>query len=173
MIYDQFLQVIKLYIQLCIPVKTVRIGRRDPDYITPLVQHLLNKRNKLLRLGSSTAADELACKIKDIIAGNVQTRLRRLADVRVKDLWKAVKITRSGSTCDNSSRTSRLLSDVKNVKKIFASVSFNPSFQEDQLTAFRPIVSNSDEFCPLFAYEVEPMLRKVSKAAPGRDNIPH
>jgi hypothetical protein len=28
-------------------------------------------------------------------------------------------------------------------------------------------------FCPLFAYEVEPMPRKVSKSAPGRDNIPH
>ena len=151
----------------------MRIGRRDPDYITPLVRHLLNKRNKLRRWGCSTAADELSFKINYIIAGNVRTRLRKLADAPVKDWWKAVKTTRSSSTCDYSSRTNRLLSDVENVNNCFASISFNPSFQEDQVSAFRPLVSNSDEFCPLFAYEVEPMLRKVSKTAPGRDNIPH
>ena len=103
----------------------------------------------------------------------MRTRLRKLGDAPVKDLWKAVKTTRSGSTCDNSSRTNRLLSDVENVNNFFASISFNPSFQQEQVTAFRPLVSNSDEFCPPFAHDVEPMLRKVSKTAPGRDNIPH
>jgi hypothetical protein len=68
---DQFLHVVKFYIHLCKSVKTVRIGTRDPTYITPLAKHLLHKRNKLRRLGFLTTADELACKINDIIAGNV------------------------------------------------------------------------------------------------------
>ena len=80
-----------------------------------------------------------ACiNINDIIVGNVRTRLRKLGDAPVKDLWKAVKTTRSGSTCDNSSRTNRLLSDVENVNNFFASISFNPSFQEEQVTACIP-----------------------------------
>jgi hypothetical protein len=46
-VHHQFLQTVKCYIELCIPIKTVPIGRRDPGYISPLVKVLLNKRNKL------------------------------------------------------------------------------------------------------------------------------
>jgi hypothetical protein len=40
----------------------------------------------------------------------------------------------------------------------------------EQVTAFCPLVSNNHEFSPLFAFEVETMLCKVSKIAPGRDS---
>ena len=32
-------------IAVCIPKKTVAVGPRDPDFVTPLVKVLLNKRN--------------------------------------------------------------------------------------------------------------------------------
>jgi hypothetical protein len=47
-----------------IPVKIVRLGRRDPDYITPLIKNLLNQRNKLIRLGKKEASDDSACNAK-------------------------------------------------------------------------------------------------------------
>jgi hypothetical protein len=35
LVYDQFLIVVKHFVEACIPVKTVRLGRRNPDFITP------------------------------------------------------------------------------------------------------------------------------------------
>ena len=58
-LYDQFIAVQKFFIQSCIPVKSVRLGKRNPDYITPFVQLLLNKRNKLRRRGCYNAANKL------------------------------------------------------------------------------------------------------------------
>jgi hypothetical protein len=39
--YDQCLEVVKLHMQMCIPVKVVRVGKRDPDYCNPFVEVLL------------------------------------------------------------------------------------------------------------------------------------
>jgi hypothetical protein len=50
----------KIFIQTCIPAKLVCLGKRDPDYISPLVKYLLNKRNKFRRQGNRTDADKLA-----------------------------------------------------------------------------------------------------------------
>ena len=36
-LYDQFIAVRKFFIQSCIPVKSVHLGKRNPDYITPFV----------------------------------------------------------------------------------------------------------------------------------------
>jgi hypothetical protein len=48
------------YIKQCIPLKIARLGRRDPDYITPLIKSLLNKHNKLTKQGHTEEAEILA-----------------------------------------------------------------------------------------------------------------
>ena len=171
-VYDQFLQTVKWYIELCIPVTTVRIGRRDPDYISPVVKVLLNKRNKLRRSGRSAAADQLALRINDIIAGNVRSRLRKLADAPVSEMWKALRL--HGYRDDSSSsRTRNLLLDLENVNKYFADISFNPQYKESDVMAFLSNVSYDESAIhELSAFEVEIMLRRVTKTAPGRDNLP-
>ena len=56
-VYNEFLDVFKFDLK-CVPVKTVRMGRRDPDFITPSIKNLLNKRNKLRRQGKIDLADK-------------------------------------------------------------------------------------------------------------------
>ena len=46
-VYSNFLNVIHSLIADCIPKKSVVVGPRDPDFVTPLVKALLNKRNRL------------------------------------------------------------------------------------------------------------------------------
>ena len=54
----------------CIPARVVRLGRKDPPFITSLVRMLLNKRRTLRRRGKFLEADTLAEKINVIIWSN-------------------------------------------------------------------------------------------------------
>jgi hypothetical protein len=150
----------------------VRLGKRNPDYITPFVQLLLNKRNKLRRRGCYTAANKLASKINEIIAGTVRKRLSKLADAPINAMWKALKLNNSSHDC--SGRTRHLLSDAEKVNEYFAGISFSQFYNAENVTAFRPTSpSDCHDYHPIYAYEVERMLSKVSKTAPGPDNLPY
>jgi hypothetical protein len=46
-VYDNFVYVLLSLIKQCIPVKTVRLGRQDPDFVTPLIKNLLKKQIKI------------------------------------------------------------------------------------------------------------------------------
>jgi len=63
-IYSLFLNKVRALIEHCIPVKYVRLGPRDPSFVTPLVKSLLRKRLYLRKRGRNTEADELAVRIK-------------------------------------------------------------------------------------------------------------
>jgi hypothetical protein len=77
--------------QMSIPVMVVRTGKRKPNYINPFVKVLLAKRNKFRRQGNA-AADILACAINNITANNIRSRMRKLANAPVKELWSAVRL---------------------------------------------------------------------------------
>ena len=49
--YAGFLEELSQLLQDNIPVNVVRLGPRDPPYVTPLIKQLLRKRNKLRRKG--------------------------------------------------------------------------------------------------------------------------
>ena len=49
--YGMFLQQCKSIIEDCVPFKTVSLGPRDPDFITPLMKSLLKTRNKYRHSG--------------------------------------------------------------------------------------------------------------------------
>ena len=66
------------------------MGPRDPNYITPLVKSLLNKRTKLRRQGRLVEANLLADKINSIIADIRNNNLKNLEKTSVKELWTAV-----------------------------------------------------------------------------------
>ena len=59
-VYDSFLAVIQYYLSLCIPVKSVRVGLKDCDYVTALIRSLLNKRNRMHKQGNVVGADLVA-----------------------------------------------------------------------------------------------------------------
>jgi hypothetical protein len=72
--YSQFLEVVKLHMRMCIPVKVVRSGKRDPEYINPFVNVLLAKRNKFRWQGNITVVDKLVHAIKNIIANKSRSQ---------------------------------------------------------------------------------------------------
>src|ERR1051325_7943536 len=89
-LYDNFLSRIKNCINMCIPVRTVTMGPRDPSYITPLIKYLLGKRTGLRRKGYFEQADIIAGKVNELIS---QARKHSLKDVDIsstKELWAAV-----------------------------------------------------------------------------------
>jgi hypothetical protein len=90
-VYNEFLDVVKFYIDHCVPMKTVRMGRSDPEFITPFIKNMLNKRNKLRKQGKYDLADNLANKINGAIANIVRNQLSKLVDSPVHEMWEAVR----------------------------------------------------------------------------------
>jgi hypothetical protein len=86
LLYTRFLAVCKYLVSSCIPSKTVTLGTREPEYITPLVKSLLRKRYKLRRKGRVAEADVLAQKINELIADARSKRLSNLNNVPTKVL---------------------------------------------------------------------------------------
>jgi hypothetical protein len=171
-VYDQLITVLEFFIQSCIPVRSVRLGKRNPNYITPIVQLHLNKNNKLRRRRCYTAANKLASNINEIIAGTVRNRLNKLAEAPINAIWKALKLNYSSHDC--SVRTRHLLSHAEKVNEYFAGISFSQFYNTENVTAFRPTSpSDCHDYHPIYAYDIERMLSKVSKTAPGPDNLPH
>jgi hypothetical protein len=106
-----------------------------------------------------------------MIADVVHHRLDRLADSGVRKMWNAVKIKKCGG--DNS-RINRLTSDVEVVNKYFANISFDPAYKVENINVFKQNLSNvANTYNPLYSYEVEHMLSKITKTAAGSDNIPY
>lgn len=172
LVYDQFLIIVKHFVDACIPVKTVRLGRRDPDFITPHIKALLLKRNRLRRRGLNSAADELATDINACIANNLKRRLSKLSTASVNEMWSALKRDNNGSVSDG--RTRHLLANPETVNQYFAGISFDPTFNSDLLANLCNTVSpiNSCD-SSLSIYEVEALLQRVTRTAPGGDCVPY
>ena len=102
----------------------------------------------------------------------MRKHLSKLAEAPINATWKALKLNNSSHDC--SGRTRHLLSDAEKVNEYFAGISCSRFYNTENVTAFRPS-SQSDchDYHPIYAYEVERMLSKVSKTAPGPDNLPY
>jgi len=124
-VYDNFLAIIEYFLSLCIPVRVVRIGFKDPDYVTPLIRLLLNKRNRMRKQGNVAAADDLAARINLMIADNLRHRLNKVAGANVTDMWKAIHPKRGNNRQD---RASHLLANLEHVNSHFANISYDPNF---------------------------------------------
>jgi len=100
----------------------VRLGVRDPPFITPLIKQLLWKRNKLRRRGKTSQANTLAVKINSLIIQSRSQSLSKLSEATSKQLWAAVKPSVSSKN-GNSTLVDRILSDVE-VNDYFAGISY-------------------------------------------------
>lgn len=177
-LYSAFLSTIQSLISSNIPVKTVKLGPKDPDYVTPLIKSLLVKRYKLRKQGKNVEADTLAEKINKLIADFRSTRLAKLQDASPKELWSCVKAKNKG----NDSETYRnILTNSDYVNKFFASVSFDANcvpIDSAHIMSMRSEYFNNQSVQPnsylnLESFEVESLLRNISPTSAGLDNIPH
>jgi len=123
-IYDQFVIRLTQLMKFCVPIKTVTLGYKDPNFVTPLVKLLLRKRYRLRRQGRNNEASQLAMQINDMIAHNRQNNLAKLVDAGSKQLWAAVRKTAGQS----HSNTNLHQHSPDNMNAFFANVATNTSY---------------------------------------------
>jgi hypothetical protein len=127
--YDQFLDVVKAHKHMYIPAKIIRVGKRDPDYVTHYVKALLIKRNRLRKHGKVADADRLASITNIIISNNMRKHLRWFVSAPIKQVWSALKPDKySERIC--TVRTRRLLADADKVNEYYASILTDPDYNE-------------------------------------------
>jgi len=57
--FQNFVNVLLILMSQCIPARVVRLDKRDPSFVTPLVHMRLNRRRRLRRGGHLNAANAL------------------------------------------------------------------------------------------------------------------
>jgi len=62
-----FVNSVHSIIEQSIPVRRVRLGHKDPAFVTPLIKVLLRRRSRLRRRGRIDEADTLAVRINLLI----------------------------------------------------------------------------------------------------------
>jgi Reverse transcriptase (RNA-dependent DNA polymerase) len=171
LVYDQFFIIVKHFVDACIPVKTVRLGRRNPDFINPHIKALLPKRNSFRRQGFNLAADKLATDINACIANNLKRLLSKLSTASVNEMWSALKRDNNGSVSDG--RTRHLLANPETVNQYIAGISFDATFNSDLLANLCNTVSpiNSCD-SSISIYEVDALLQSHQNGTRG-DRVPY
>jgi len=87
-IYRRFLAVVHSLVSMCI---LAAIRPRDPDFVTPHVKLMLQKRCRLRRQGRTVEANLLADKINAIITGVRDKRSASGNKSSTKELWASVR----------------------------------------------------------------------------------
>jgi hypothetical protein len=119
-----------------VPVKNITMGRKDPEYITPLVKSFLRQRNKLRHKGHIAEADKLAIKINKLITDKRQRMLNKLTFAGTRELWAAVKKTAVPASMFDYD----LLSDPDEVNDYFAGICTTNTHNIDEVEKYRSIL---------------------------------
>ena len=90
--YGHFLEVLTLLVNTSVPVNVVRLGPRDPPFITPVIKQLLRKRNYLRRRARYLEANSLAEKINLLITQSRSSNLNKLANANPSSSWLLLKV---------------------------------------------------------------------------------
>jgi hypothetical protein len=78
--YQLLLGAVTKPIDNCTPKKKAILGSLNPEYFTPLIKSLLVKRNRLMRRGFLSKANELASKLQVLIRNACSHCMTKLAN---------------------------------------------------------------------------------------------
>lgn len=168
-VYNMFRTGIIELMNNCIPARNVRLGRRDPEFMTPVIKGLLADRAKLRKQGKTDEADRIADKINKMIKISLSKRLAGLEAATPKQLWRSVNTSQSGKTYRPNFVDTV---DADKLNSYFASVSFDSAYDVNDTLKFRVPLETRDVVVYVHDYEVEPLLRKVQSTSPGADPFP-
>jgi len=170
-IYSIFLQSMHALIEHCIPVKNVRLGPRDPPFVTPLIKSLLKKRLYLRKHGRIREADDLAVHIDELIRDIRSKQLAGMTHSSNRELWNAVK---TNSKRRNQVFPPHIFSDVDAVNSYYAKISTNSDYSIHNVINYAvPLNSGLVIHTDIFeCYRIERLLRNMKTTSPGHDGIP-
>ena len=134
-LYDMFVHAVLFIIEQSIPVRNVRLGHRNPAFVTPLVKVLLKKRCRLRKQGRSAEADSLAARINELIHTVRSTQLAQISSRCSKELWSSVKATSNGQHRSNKF-PQHIFADIEQASRYFAEVSHSPQYCSGDVYAF-------------------------------------
>lgn len=170
-LYDNFLAILSTKIEEAIPVITVKQGPRDPPYITPLVKHLLNKRNSLRRKGRLQEADSLATRINAIITDIRSSGLKNLERATTRQLWSSIKKTNNTLPASGPKFNPNCVNEhfARIATSEFQPVCLPDSTQREPFNFYEDysIAAGLDEI------SLERRLRNIRPTAPGLDGVPY
>ena len=150
-----------------IPSKTVVLGPKDREYITPLIKSLLKQCNRLRRRGQPDKADVVTEKINTLISNDRADRLGKLNTATIKKMWAAVNKIRNAWQDDGLA----ILHNLDRPTNYFAKVASKENYDPRELESFM-CECNDDNFEPLTNIEVEQLLNKIKLTAAGCDGLP-
>jgi len=135
-VYDAFVGITQNILSFTVPVKTVSMGPKDPEFITPRVKAMLRKRNRLRRKGRLEEADSLAQQINTVITNGRSNALNKLETASTKELWNAVNKTRKSKVKGHAYTTLR---DPDAVNTFFATVATKDAYDVHELDSYVPL----------------------------------
>ena len=145
----------------------VRLGPRDPEFMTPVIKGMLRKRTQLMKKGRLDEANSLAEKINKLIQTTIGKRLANISSSKPKDLWKMVNKSKTKKQSFISSVSSEELN------AHFANTAFDPAYDVNDTLKYTAALDKSQPVNQFVSdFEVELLLRKVHSTSPGPDQFP-
>ena len=166
---DKFYCIVHEHFKNSFPSIRVRMSSKDPSFMSPLLKHLLSKRNKLLRKGMVQEAGLLQPRITQLIKEN-QLNLTKVNkqkhDMGSKSWWKVIdKLTgRVGSSMNLSS-----LFNVNDINTHFQSIDTDISYVEPALLKIIPELHKVPVIHEISVFKA---LARVKRTATGPDDLP-
>ena len=150
----------------CFPQIKVRISSRDPPFMSPLVTHLCNLRNKQIKMGINP---DLQNQINKLIR-NHQIRAVRQDNKKHKQgsrgWWRTVdRMTGRKTKTTNISSTI----DPESINTYFHSINSDAYYT----TPERVVIPEDTRLPMIEAHVVEKFLMKQKRTAAGPDEIPY
>ena len=160
--FQLFVDAMLVLMSRTIPAKVVRLGKKDPYFVTPLVRSLLNRRRILRRRGRLAEADALSDKINTIISAAHSESLKKLSSSSSRVLWSHINPKYISSTATNTNFTADVLND------FFAKISTGPPVSSDVYCGELSYIEKAN-FSELY---IESILRRLKSTSSGWDGLP-
>jgi len=145
-------------------VKQITTTSADPPFITPEIKTLLREKNKLMRKGQLSKANNTHDKIGQLIRNYNSKRLANIETSDSKSIWELVRQFTGKTT--HTKPDCKLTADQLN--EHYASISTDLHYVEP--TLLLTASSNAD---PFEVHEIHRSISKLRRTATGQDNIPY
>ena len=154
----------------CFPLIKVRTSSRDPPFMSPLVNHLLNQRKRAIQNGNTEANTRLQEKINKLIRENQLSAVKQeFSNQKTgsKSWWSNVNSITSRKKKQDVSVSASL--NPHEINKYFQSVNTDPNY-----TTPEPLqIPEGTRIPSLSIHEVQHLLLNQKRSSSGPDNLPY
>ena len=88
--YNRFHAILTGVISKCVPTRQITMRKSEPWFISPLVKHLLRKRNKCCHKGQMQQAHDLSMKINKLISDMKKKTFDSSERMDSRKLWQTI-----------------------------------------------------------------------------------